>query len=285
MILWISRYDYDDGWVLLPHLHEDFYQLIYCISGSGLSVAGGESHRFSASSIVFIRPGTEHSISEIGKSGLQTIDVKFIVRNRNLRKKLETLPVHIDGCDQQIRDNLEKIRMEGENQNYEYVQYSQLYLSMVLLDLIRMQLPVRVKDYKNVNFYYQENLSDLCIRILAYIENNYRKHVTADDISAALNYSYRYLSDITKKEIGCSPVELVDWYRCHLAKENLVLSELTLKEISEMVGYPNVHHFSRTFKRIAGIPPATYRKEAMLSVRKDIKFFDGFVNINNTLKN
>ena len=284
LILWASRYDYDAGWKLLPHRHDDFYQIIYCVSGSGIAHVSTSDEAVVPSELIFLKPGYEHSIDHIGSEGLKTIDIKFIVRNTLLRKKLDSLPFFIKGCKPEIRDNLEQIRMEGESQDYDYIQYSQLYLSMILLDLLRMQQPLRRKDSKNINFYYHENLSDLCIKIMAYIENNYTSHITSDDISSALNYSYRYLSRITGKEIGCSPVEYIDWYRCHVAKEQLVLSSLALKEIAERVGYPNVHQFSRTFRRIVGTPPATYRQETLNSVRKDINFRKGFINENNTLR-
>ena len=282
VLLWISRYDYNPGWQLLPHSHDEFYQLIYCISGEGCAHIDSWKGSFVPSSAMFIRPGEEHSIEEIGESGLKTLDIKFIINNPILADKLSIVPSFIPDCPDDIREKLELIRMEGEDQDYEYVQYGQLYLGQLLLDLLRMHLPVRKRDSKNIGFYYRENLSDISVRVLAYIENNYTERIAADDIAEALHYSYRYISRRTMEEIGRSPVELVDEYRCHMAKKYLVLSTLELKQISEAVGYPNVHHFSRTFRKIVGMPPARFRADSLQGIRKDLNFREWFVNEDRT---
>jgi quercetin dioxygenase-like cupin family protein len=44
-ILWVSRFDYRSDWILTPHVHEDFFQLIYCIDGSCTLILNGQQHR------------------------------------------------------------------------------------------------------------------------------------------------------------------------------------------------------------------------------------------------
>ncbi len=286
--LWVSRYDYNKGWILRPHSHCDYYQIIYCISGEGdahtTDQEGNEhTYKLHPSCCLFAHPGVIHSIDGIDRE-LKTLDVKFAISSKALCEKVREIPDFVENCDPKVRDYLENIRMEGETRDYEFYSYSNLYLSLVILELLRMLHPVPNVVKMNPNFFYQEDLSDISIKVLAYIQNNYNRKIRAEDISSALNYSYRYLSRIVTKELGYSPVDLLERFRCHIAKEKLILTDMTLKEIAEDAGYPNIHQFSRSFCRIAGEPPASFRRNYLLGIRKDINFKSEFVNENNTLR-
>ena len=50
-------------------------------------------------------------------------------------------------------------------------------------------------------------------------------------------------------------------YRMTKAAELLKLTELSINDISNAVGYPNQLHFSRAFKKTYGIPPRQWRQE------------------------
>ena len=38
--LWIARYDYEPLWHLPPHAHDDYFQIILIVSGTGEAVIG-----------------------------------------------------------------------------------------------------------------------------------------------------------------------------------------------------------------------------------------------------
>lgn len=48
-------------------------------------------------------------------------------------------------------------------------------------------------------------------------------------------------------------------YRIYKACELTAYSELQLTQVSDMVGFKNIQHFSRIFKKFIGIPPGEYR--------------------------
>ena len=168
--------------------------------------------------------------------------------------------------------------MEGDEGDYEYIAYSNLLLGQLLLRLLRLNMPLKRKFVPSENFYYDENLSPVVVKIIAFIENNYRKDLQSENFEKHLNYSYRFLSKLSKMEIGFTPVEFLEQQRIKVAKEKLVLTDEEIKTISEEVGFPNIHHFSRSFKRVVGIPPGQYRKTAQEGIRKDILYSKDFKN-------
>ncbi len=280
-ILWISRYDYLDGWVLDPHYHDGYHQLIYCISGEGMAYSNGNRHKLVSHTVQLINPGVIHSIDSVAKCGLQTLDIKFIINNDDLIRKLEAMPAFINADDDSFRNLLERIRIEGDRRQYEYMSYCQLLLGELLVELLRTKTAAETKIDRPVNFYYKENVSEIGNRIMNYISDHYTERLTSSDFARELNFSYRYLSRILINDIGMSPIEYLEYYRCNTACEMLSVMNYGLKEIAEKVGYPSVHQFSKSFKRVIKMSPGMYRNTAQLGVRRDINFNKEFVNGNN----
>jgi hypothetical protein len=77
------------------------------------------------------------------------------------------------------------------------------------------------------------------------------------DIYAAPNYdSVRHGF---RKVFGCSPRDMLLRLRMEHAKNLLLESSLSIKEISTRVGYVQPHDFNRLFHRYAGVAPSQWR--------------------------
>jgi len=58
--LWIARYDYEPQWHLPPHAHDDYFQIILIVSGTGQAIIGPERRPFGAGRV---GPNARHQIS------------------------------------------------------------------------------------------------------------------------------------------------------------------------------------------------------------------------------
>jgi transcriptional regulator GlxA family with amidase domain len=56
-------------------------------------------------------------------------------------------------------------------------------------------------------------------------------------------------------------IEYICRERVSLAKKLIVTSQHSLSEISALCGFTDYNYFSRTFKRIAGVTAASYKKK------------------------
>ena len=61
--LWIARYDYEPQWHLPPHAHDDYFQIILIVSGTGEAIIGAERRPFGAGQMLFLRPRLVHSLT------------------------------------------------------------------------------------------------------------------------------------------------------------------------------------------------------------------------------
>lgn len=83
----------------------------------------------------------------------------------------------------------------------------------------------------------------------AYIHKHFNTAITLEDVAAAVNLSPNYFSNMFKQEFGVTFIDYLTQVRLESAKELLEENELSLKEISFMVGYKDPNYFSRVFKK------------------------------------
>ena len=94
-----------------------------------------------------------------------------------------------------------------------------------------------------------------------YIQSNYSRDISLDDVSRYLNLSPYYFSKLFKSETGITFVEYLTELRIRQAKELLKDEKLSVKEICVSVGYSDPNYFSRIFKKNLGMTPTEFREE------------------------
>ena len=103
-------------------------------------------------------------------------------------------------------------------------------------------------------------LRDYYIReSLTFIEQHYQEAITVEDIAGFCSLDRSYLSKIFKSVLNSNPQDFLINYRINKSCELLKITDYTVGEISEMVGYHNQFNFSRAFKNIIGKSPRNWR--------------------------
>ncbi|MCR5465945.1 MAG: AraC family transcriptional regulator [Lachnospiraceae bacterium] len=97
--------------------------------------------------------------------------------------------------------------------------------------------------------------------ILNYLNENYSQHISLDQIARNMYLSPVYISKIFKEKTGDSPINYLIRVRLSKAREMLTEGRGSIRSISAMVGYDDVYHFSKLFKKHYGVSPMYYRKK------------------------
>ncbi len=107
----------------------------------------------------------------------------------------------------------------------------------------------------------REERSNDIIRIAQqYINDNFDKDISLDDVSRKVNISPYYFSKIFKEESGLNFIEYLTNIRIDKAKELLSGSDMSIKEICSACGYTDPNYFSRSFKKNVGVTPTEYKE-------------------------
>ncbi len=75
--------------------------------------------------------------------------------------------------------------------------------------------------------------------------------------------SQRQLFNKVKNITGRSPKTWLNEFRIRRAKKLLRTEAISISQIAENTGFSSASNFSKTFRKIAGMPPSTYRKNAV----------------------
>ncbi|HWR45301.1 phosphoenolpyruvate hydrolase family protein [Sporomusa sp.] len=92
-----------------------------------------------------------------------------------------------------------------------------------------------------------------------YVSVNYMNEVLFSDLAKVAHISRSHLSALFKKEVGCTFPEYLAQFRISKAKEIMKFNNIQLNEVANMAGFKDYAHFSKTFKRLTGIPPEKYQ--------------------------
>ncbi len=97
-------------------------------------------------------------------------------------------------------------------------------------------------------------------RAKRYIEKMDGNAVTLESTASYVGLSPIYLSRLFRKKTAESFIAYLQRYRMERARNLLENRKLKVYQICELVGYRNLKHFYRTFKRYNGCTPTEYRK-------------------------
>ncbi|KKI92397.1 hypothetical protein WQ54_09490 [Bacillus sp. SA1-12] len=138
----------------------------------------------------------------------------------------------------------------SENGSTEGVTRSATYLQNWVKDVVKKTVDYLVDSESNLS---------VVGKVKAYIHQHLNEEVTRDDLAASVYLNPDYLSRLFKKETGISISDYLIQARMNIAKELLLKTDMSVKEIALEVGYSNFSHFSKIFKKSMNVNPKEFR--------------------------
>jgi len=98
-------------------------------------------------------------------------------------------------------------------------------------------------------------------KAIAYIESHLGDTISLDEIATHCGMGPFAFSRAFKKEFGTTFQEYVIRRRVDKAQELLQTSRISVTEVAQSVGFGDLSHFIRTFRRLSRCSPTAYRKK------------------------
>src|SRR5690625_3298810 len=95
-------------------------------------------------------------------------------------------------------------------------------------------------------------------RSIRYIHSQLYEPITVKEVATHVNINPKYLSKVFTDEVGISTSQYIIEKKMEEAKELLIQTSYTVKEISDMLGYCSPNYFSTEFKKRVGVSPKKY---------------------------
>ncbi|HEY9061813.1 MAG TPA: response regulator transcription factor [Pseudobacteroides sp.] len=109
--------------------------------------------------------------------------------------------------------------------------------------------------------YKQKNLHPIIKRAMKHIKTNYSKDISLKCLAHDFNINANYLGRLFKEELGVYFTDYLNTIRVEKAKELLLSTNKSTREISIEIGYSDPNYFYSLFKKYTGISPSEFKNQ------------------------
>jgi AraC family transcriptional regulator len=105
-------------------------------------------------------------------------------------------------------------------------------------------------------------------RVTEYIHENMDQKIRLSELADVAGMSLYYFATLFKQSTGVSPHHYLLRERMERAKEMLRKPQTSVFEISMSLGFERQNNFARAFRRMTGLSPSDFRRNALLGSKK-----------------
>ena len=251
-------------------------RLFYILSGTGSMIIEGEIFELKQGCAILFQSGTKYVWQIDSIEGVHYIAINFDYTHNHTHIKKSFHPVHSNIF--HLSDILENIvfsdctelnapivikdatpleaRMKLLTTEYflgdDYCdELLSSTLKSIIISMVRT-LNIKNNPYGNKGFILTQN-------IIQYIQHHYEEDISYETMSEIFHFNASHINRVFKKNTGKSLHAFLLDYRLNIAMELLRSQAAPINEIAAMVGFTDIPHFIKTFKKFTGVTPAKYR--------------------------
>ena len=215
------------------------------LSGSSVYFENGHTYHSDASHLIFIPQGATYTyrIKEMG----DCVIVDFTAENAP--DTIQSLPIHDSHVLKSLAVNMQYAW------NFKRMGYREICLSSMYQILYHAILHENDAYVSNI---YQARIEES----IRYLNDHFcDRTLSIKNLSEQSGISEIYFRKQFTQIYGMSPKKYILLMRINYAKELLDINELSIRQISEDVGFGDIYSFSKTFRREVGCTPSEYKRK------------------------
>lgn len=241
------------------HSHNHM-EIAYIISGKAIFNINGVSYEVKEGDIVLINPYEQHyGIPTSTKNP----SLEFFVGFSNF--KFNDMPPETLFLNEHpiitTKTSSRKQFLQLINDIMEENKQNQIGKDFMLQSYITQFILLAIREKQQQNIQAENKKTVITKEIISYLHEHFAEKISLEQVAKNLYLSPFYISKVFKEEIGETPINYLIKIRLENAKDLLLnKKDLSIKEISSIVGYDDAYHFSKSFKKYYGLSPAEYKK-------------------------
>ncbi len=254
------------------HFHPEL-ELIYINKGQGKTHIGNHLSYFNNSQLILIGSNLPHNgfTDRLTANGTETtVQFKSDFLGNDFIKipEMASIVAMFERAKKGIRFKVETKNIVGPKIN-KLLEYQGLERVIKFLEILNNL--ALTDDYTLLNangFAFEAGAQDSnkIDIIFKYVNNNFRDHITLDEIADEVSMTVPAFCRYFKKSTGKTFTQLVNEYRVVHATKLLNESQMSIADICYECGFNNFSHFNKQFNEITGKSASNYRKEIRLMI-------------------
>lgn len=243
-------------------------RMIYVISGHGSFTCDGETYVLAPNTLIFYPYEKRYRISSEEGMLFYTLNFDFTqdytkvttmmpqpATTSQLQEGLHTIPEEFSQIFSKVirfehafwaENEMKQIYTESLNQSFGHTQIRDSLLKILLIKIYRKKL-------------HDGNHHPLCIKIKDLISSDLRMNIK--ELAATLNYHPFYISEVFKKNEGCTLHQYLTQQRLKKANALISTTQMSLDDIALMCGFSSQSHLSTMFKNEYHVSPGQFRRQ------------------------
>jgi AraC-like DNA-binding protein len=246
------------------------WELSYVVTGSGTRIVGDTTEFFKAGEVVLLPPNMPHGwyFDEFDHDKEGKIENITIIFPVSFLEKVNTDFPEISKYVKEILPKKQAIKFEGNTKNsIQKVMYDMISENEWerLLSLLKILALIGSSDETSVvgTFEKQSKSSVKMQNVARFLVNNFQRKITLDEIARYIGMNRSSFCSFYKKMKGKTFFSDLNEYRINSSCVMLKETSMSIADICFAVGFEDVPHFNRTFKKIKGISPKEFRKNSL----------------------
>nr|WP_154894292.1 AraC family transcriptional regulator [Paenibacillus xylanexedens] len=262
-------------WHYPAHEHPQ-YELNYVTEGVQLMSVNGQMYTQKAGELLLIPPGSVHSSQSQDGQGFTYFCMHFDIDDQlflSLLARIKQTLFHADNpVTLKIEPVLSKLMNSANEESTPNTMVQRMQLQSAVFELFghlweavsQEAAHLFSEGYERIELAHQ-----IRNRLQGLVNQQFKQgnetdsHYGIDDIAAELGISSSHCNRVFKQVFGQSPRVALSEMVLHEAKVLLGNPKLSVQSIAAMLGYKDIAHFSRQFKRWSGISPSRFRQEQL----------------------
>ncbi len=272
----IFYFEFGKNFTHAPEKH-DFWEMVYVDNGRIIAIANGVGFSLEQGQAIFHEPGEAHAHVSDTQVANNMLVVAFS-SGSNIMEYFRRKTFTLDKASQTLlslfleeaKNALGKIPGDYNSETdlrflpdvFGSTQMLECYFTEFLIRLVRsgQQAAKKLPSNEKSRTVANNSLAEL---ICEYMKHNIYSGISLSEICAKFLFGKTQLCKIFRENTGQSPMEYYSELRISEAKKLIRENNLSVSQISDMLGYSSIHTFSRAFKKETGLSPVSYRKSIL----------------------
>ncbi|RGH40230.1 MULTISPECIES: GH39 family glycosyl hydrolase [Clostridia] len=272
----IMDFEFDTSEVQNTHFHQNL-EIVYVLEGSVEVQIEPETYNLKKGDFLLINANKRHSWRATEeKILLASFQINFTMLAEYMGTNQLLFWCNTTVDKNESYEQLKQVLDQMLNRSYDKEKEGAIYLNSIYYEAIYLLVAyfmIKADDVRMKENFTPDN--SRIFEIQNYVQANYQKQLSLNDLAQKLYLSNAYLSKYIKKHFGLSFLEYVNNIRLFHAVDELVYSEKKITRIALDNGFPTTAAFNKAFKEIYNMTPSAYRstvhKEENLNENKEAK--------------
>ena len=248
----------------------DFWEINYIDRGDAILTYDEKEYAMKQSDIVFLQPNHFHGIRANGKKPFNMFIISFEAKSNILdvlggkifkssSKIKEIIQSIIKESNMAFSMPMENLDVKQLKEREDAVIGSQQIIRMRIEELIILLLRQGNQNNSLQILTSKSKFDDhIAQKTILLLEKNIYNNLNLSDIISEIGYGKTYLSNVFKRVYGVSIMAYYMNLKIEEAKYLLRENTMTIKEISEKLGFSSPQYFSRRFSQLTQMSPQQY---------------------------